>query len=29
VLQSIDDALRESLPHPAASGGHPPPAGEG
>jgi very-short-patch-repair endonuclease len=29
VLQSIDDALRESLPHPAASGGHPSPAGEG
>jgi very-short-patch-repair endonuclease len=29
VLQSIDDALQESLPHPAACGGHPPPAGEG
>jgi very-short-patch-repair endonuclease len=29
VLQSIDDALQESWPHPAACGGHPPPAGEG
>jgi len=28
VLQSIDLALRET-PHPAAFGGHPPPAGEG
>ncbi len=27
VLQSIDTAL--SRPHPAACGGHPPPAGEG
>jgi very-short-patch-repair endonuclease len=27
VLQRIDDALRN--PHPAACGGHPPPAGEG
>jgi hypothetical protein len=29
VLETIDTALRESLPHPAAFGGHPPPAGEG
>jgi very-short-patch-repair endonuclease len=28
VLESIDQALREP-PHPAAFGGHPPPAGEG
>jgi hypothetical protein len=28
VLESIDLALREP-PHPAAFGGHPPPAGEG
>jgi very-short-patch-repair endonuclease len=28
VLESIDQALREA-PHPAACGGHPPPAGEG
>jgi very-short-patch-repair endonuclease len=28
VLQSIDQVLREP-PHPAAFGGHPPPAGEG
>ena len=28
VLQTIDQALREP-PHPAAFGGHPPPAGEG
>ena len=28
VLQTIDQILREA-PHPAASGGHPPPAGEG
>jgi very-short-patch-repair endonuclease len=28
VLQTIDQALREA-PHPAACGGHPPPAGEG
>jgi hypothetical protein len=27
VLQSIDTALNR--PHPAACGGHPPPAGEG
>jgi very-short-patch-repair endonuclease len=30
VLQTIDAALRSSVPHPAAcGGGHPPPAGEG
>jgi very-short-patch-repair endonuclease len=29
VLQSIDTVLREGDPHPAAFGGHPPPAGEG
>jgi len=29
VLQTIDSALGESAPHPAAFGGHPPPAGEG
>jgi very-short-patch-repair endonuclease len=28
VLESIDEALRDP-PHPAAFGGHPPPAGEG
>jgi len=28
-LQSIDAELRKSTPHPAAFGGHPPPAGEG
>ena len=29
VLQTIDAALMASDPHPAAFGGHPPPAGEG
>jgi very-short-patch-repair endonuclease len=29
VLQAIDAALSEASPHPAAFGGHPPPAGEG
>jgi very-short-patch-repair endonuclease len=29
VLETIDAALMESNPHPAAFGGHPPPAGEG
>jgi very-short-patch-repair endonuclease len=29
VLQTIDAALTGALPHPAAFGGHPPPAGEG
>jgi very-short-patch-repair endonuclease len=29
VLQVIDSALNEMQPHPAAFGGHPPPAGEG
>jgi very-short-patch-repair endonuclease len=29
VLESIDLALKESSPHPAAFGGHSPPAGEG
>jgi len=29
VLQTIDAALKEAIPHPAAFGGHPPPAGEG
>jgi very-short-patch-repair endonuclease len=29
VLQTIDAALTGTLPHPAAFGGHPPPAGEG
>ena len=29
VLQTIDAVLRETAPHPAASGGHPPPPGEG
>jgi very-short-patch-repair endonuclease len=29
VLQAIDVALMENKPHPAASGGHPPPSGEG
>jgi very-short-patch-repair endonuclease len=29
VLESIDAVLTEGLPHPAAIGGHPPPAGEG
>jgi len=29
VLEAIDLALRKGGPHPAACGGHPPPAGEG
>ena len=29
VLETIDAVLMASDPHPAASGGHPPPAGEG
>ena len=29
VLQTIDAELRRGAPHPAAFGGHPPPAGEG
>jgi very-short-patch-repair endonuclease len=29
VLETIDRALKESAPHPAAVGGHPPPSGEG
>jgi len=29
VLESIDAVLTKGSPHPAASGGHPPPAGEG
>jgi len=29
VLEVIDSSLRESSPHPAAYGGHPPPVGEG
>ena len=29
VLETIDAALTEGSPHPAAKGGHPPPAGEG
>jgi very-short-patch-repair endonuclease len=29
VLQTIDTELRRRRPHPAAFGGHPPPAGEG
>jgi very-short-patch-repair endonuclease len=29
VLQTIDTALNETMPHPTAFGGHPPPAGEG
>ena len=29
VLQSIDEALAENPPHPAAFGGHPPPSGKG
>ena len=29
VLQAIDQALGGAQPHPAACGGHPPPAGEG
>jgi very-short-patch-repair endonuclease len=29
VLEAINFALTESSPHPAAKGGHPPPAGEG
>lgn len=29
VLETIHAALRERHPHPAACGGHPPPAGEG
>jgi very-short-patch-repair endonuclease len=29
VLQAIDAELRRGTPHPAACGGHPPPAGEG
>jgi very-short-patch-repair endonuclease len=29
VLESIDFALMDSSPHPAACGGHPPPSGEG
>ena len=29
VLETIDAALMASKPHPAAFGGHPPPAGEG
>jgi very-short-patch-repair endonuclease len=29
VLEAIDIALAEKSPHPAAFGGHPPPAGEG
>ena len=29
VLETIRAALVESIPHPAAFGGHPPPAGEG
>jgi very-short-patch-repair endonuclease len=29
VLQTIDAELRRRTPHPAAFGGHPPPAGEG
>ena len=29
VLQRIDTVLAEASPHPAACGGHPPPAGEG
>jgi len=29
VLQTIDAALSGKPPHPAAFGGHPPPAGEG
>jgi hypothetical protein len=29
VLQTIDAELRGGTPHPAAFGGHPPPAGEG
>ena len=29
VLHTIDAALNGDAPHPAASGGHPPPSGEG
>jgi very-short-patch-repair endonuclease len=29
VLELIDEALKQDSPHPAACGGHPPPAGEG
>ena len=29
VLESIDIALAQNAPHPAACGGHPPPSGEG